>query len=150
MGKGCHIFNYWKWWDNWHRCCAYVHVIDFGNYILPCNVCFWKPLCVSNGEKHLTTSDSGIVATFEQECVSRPNDQWTILANLEYVGWIEELLAINYGVLNIIVLFYNWVKANYIKSNTTIKRDEYGFTLMNFNSLIPISNQSFAFPIDVE
>ncbi len=65
--KGCHIFNYWKWWDNWHRCCAYVHAIDFGSYILPCNVCFWKPPCVSNGEKHLTTSDSGIVATFEQE-----------------------------------------------------------------------------------
>jgi hypothetical protein len=79
-----------------------------------------------------------------------PNEQQPVVAKLEYVGRIEEILELNYGVLNTIVFFCNWVKANYIGSNATIKRDEYGFTFVNFNSLIPISNQSFAFPIHVE
>jgi hypothetical protein len=48
------------------------------------------------------------------------------------------------------VLLCNWVKANYNGSRTTIKRDEYDFTLLDFTSLIPISNQSFAFLIHVE
>ncbi len=52
--------------------------------------------------------------------------------------------------LNTILFVCNWVKANYIGSNATVKRDEYGFTFVNFNSPIPISNQSFVFPIHVE
>jgi len=31
-----------------------------------------------------------------------------------------------------------------------MKRDEYVFTLVNFTSLIPISNQSFAFSLHVK
>lgn len=31
-----------------------------------------------------------------------------------------------------------------------MKRDEYGFTLVNFTSLIPILDQSFAFPLHVK
>jgi len=42
------------------------------------------------------------------------------------------------------------VKVDYNESNATIKQDEYGFTFVNFSSLIPISNQSFVFPIHVE
>jgi hypothetical protein len=30
--------------------------------------------CVSSVEEHLTTSDSGVATTFEQECVLGPND----------------------------------------------------------------------------
>lgn len=56
-------------------------------------------------------------------------------------------IIINYGVLKIVVLLCNWVKANYNKSSATIKCDEYGFTLMNLSSLIPISDASFAFPL---
>jgi hypothetical protein len=26
-----------------------------------------------------------------------------VVANLEYVGWVEEILELNYGVLNIVV-----------------------------------------------
>jgi hypothetical protein len=91
-----------------------------------------------------------IFSTFEQECVSGPNDQQPILAKLEYVGWIEEILELNYGVLNTIIFFCNRVKASYTRSNATIKGNEYDFTLVNFNSLIPIFNQFFVFPIHVE
>jgi hypothetical protein len=53
-------------------------------------------------------------------------------------------------MLNNIVLLCNWVKANYNGSNATIKRDEYGFMLVNFSSFIPILYQSFAFPLHVK
>jgi hypothetical protein len=35
---------------------------------------FGNHLHVLNGEKHLTTRDSGIATMFEQECVLGPND----------------------------------------------------------------------------
>jgi hypothetical protein len=105
---------------------------------------------VSNVEEHLTTFDSGMAATFEHECRSRPNDQRPLLAKIGVCRGVEEILELNYGVLKTMVLLCNWVKANYNGSKTTIKRDEYGFTLVDFTSFIPISNQSFAFTIHVE
>ncbi|CAK9867534.1 unnamed protein product [Sphagnum jensenii] len=48
------------------------------------------------------------------------------------------------------VLLCDWVKTIYNGSKTTIKRDEYDFTLVDFTSFIPISNQIFAFTIHVE
>jgi hypothetical protein len=85
-------------------------------------------------------SSSGIAITFKQECVSRPNDQQPILAKLEYVSWIKKILKFNYGVFNTIMDLCNGVKANYIGSNATNKRDKYDFTFVNFNSLTPISD----------
>jgi hypothetical protein len=40
---------------------------------------------VASAKEHLTTSDCGVVATFEQKCISSPNDQKLVLAKLEYV-----------------------------------------------------------------
>ncbi len=65
---------------------------------------FGNQIHVSSVEEHLTTFDSGVVATFEQECRLGTNDWRPILAKLEYVGWVEEILELNYGVLKIVVL----------------------------------------------
>jgi hypothetical protein len=111
---------------------------------------FGNHIHVVSVEEHLTTNDSGVNATFEHVCVSGPNDQRSVVANLKYVGWVKEILELNYGVLNTMVLLCNWVKANYNENNAIVKRNEYGFTLVNFGSLIPISNWSFAFPLHVE
>jgi hypothetical protein len=82
---------------------------------------FGNHICVVIVEEHLTTSDNGVVAMFEQVCVLGPNDQRPIVANLECVGWVKKILELNNGVKNIVVLLCNWVKANYSKSNATIK-----------------------------
>jgi hypothetical protein len=66
------------------------------------------------------------------------------------VGWVKEISKLNYEVLNTMVLSCNFVKTNYNESNATIKQHEYGFTLVNFGSLIPISDLSFAFPLHVK
>jgi hypothetical protein len=81
---------------------------------------FGNHIHVVNAKEHLTTYDNGVVATFEQACDSRPNDQKPIIAKLKYVGWVEEILELNYGVLNIVVLLCNWLKANYSGSSVTV------------------------------
>lgn len=63
---------------------------------------------------------------------------------------MEEILELNYEVLKTIVFLFNWVKANYHGNNAIVKRDEYGFTLVNFSPLIPISAKYFAFPLHVQ
>ncbi len=66
------------------------------------------------------TSQNVRVVTFEQKFVSIPNDYKLVLAKLEYVGWVEEILRLNYRVLNIVVLLCNWVKAKYVRRNATM------------------------------
>jgi hypothetical protein len=46
---------------------------------------------------------------------------------LEYVGWIEEILELDFGGFQTVVLLCNWVVANYEGSNATVKCNEYGF-----------------------
>jgi hypothetical protein len=67
---------------------------------------------VVNIEEHLTTNHNGVVAIFEEECILGPNDENPFFAKLEHIGWVEEILELNYGVLKMVVLFCNWVKAN--------------------------------------
>jgi hypothetical protein len=56
---------------------SYCSIYVFGNHIYVVNV-----------EEHLTTSDYGIMTTFEQ-VISRSNDQRLNVANLSYLGWVE-------------------------------------------------------------
>jgi hypothetical protein len=104
---------------------------------------FGNHIHVSSVEEHLTTKYNGAVATFEQLCVFRPNDQQPILAKLEYVGWVEEILEFNYGVLKKVVLLCKWVKTNYIGSNVIVKRDnnsKFQFRDFNFKLIIYFPN----------
>jgi hypothetical protein len=69
---------------------------------------------------------------------------------LEYVGWIEKMLELDYGMFQTIVFICNEVVANCGGLNAIVKCDEYEFTLMNFEHPIPLSTQSFAFPMHVQ
>ena len=69
---------------------------------------------------------------------------------MEYVRWMEDILAVDYDRYELVVLYYNWVMANMVGQNATTKQDEYGFSLVNFDRLVPLSAESFAFPIHVE
>jgi len=46
-----------------------------------------------------------------------------------------------------VILVYEWVKVNYKGRNTTLKKDEWGFTMANFRALVSSRYKSFAFPI---
>ncbi len=90
------------------------------------------------GLRHSHISTRKFVS-FQQECLSHLNDQNLTMTSLKYVGWIKEILELDYGQFQTIVLLYNWVVANYEGLNANIKGDGYGFTLMNFKHFIPMS-----------
>jgi hypothetical protein len=105
-------------------------------------------ICVKSVETNLVTMDSGVTPTFTKMCKSSGQDSSPIKVDLEYVGWVEESLELDYGTTCVIVLF--WVKANYKGTRAIMKQYEYGFTLVNFNEMLPFLEDSFAFPIHVE
>ena len=72
------------------------------------------------------------------------------MANLEYIGWVDEILGVNYGAFELILLYYTWVQATTTGARATMKQDEYGFTLLKVDRVIPYSVDSFAFPLHVQ
>ncbi len=105
---------------------------------------------MASAKLHLSTSNSGVATTFEHGCHSHSNDQNPIMASLEYVGWIKEIMELDYGKFQTVVLLCNWVVANYEGTNAIVKNDDYRFTLVSFKLLIPFSAQSFTFCIHFE
>ncbi len=71
---------------------------------------FGSHIHVSSIKEHLTTCDNGVITTFEQECVSWPNDQ--LLQNWSMWDGLKKILELNYGVLTMVVLLCNWLKTN--------------------------------------
>ncbi len=88
---------------------AYHSMYAFGNH-----------LQVASAKLHLSTLDLRVAATFQQECCSHSNDQNPIMASLEYVEWIEEILKLDYGKFQIVIFLCNWVVANYEGTNATM------------------------------
>ena len=94
--------------------------------------------------------DSGVAATLQQLCRSSLKDTNPKATELEYMGWVEEILSLDYGHFEVVVFYCNWVVANMKGDGATMKRDDYGFTIVNFDKLIPYSVQSFVFPLHIE
>lgn len=92
-----------------------------------------------------STCDSEVAGIFRRPCRSGRRDPNHVNANLEYIGQILEIVELNYGRHCTIVLVCEWVKANYRGRNATVKKDEWGFKMANFNALVPYGYESFAF-----
>ena len=105
---------------------------------------------VRSAEVDMSTCDSGVAATFLQSCRSSSSDRNMRTANLEYVGWVDEIISVDYGKFEVVVLYCTWAQANKRGARATMKCDEYGFTLFKFDRLIPYSADSFAFPLHVQ
>jgi hypothetical protein len=63
-----------------------------------------------------------------------------------YVGWIQEILELNYLSHCCIVLVCSWVPATIDPTNNKVVCDKYGFSLANLHSTSTPSPTSFAFP----
>jgi hypothetical protein len=66
------------------------------------------------------------------------NDFNPMVASIEFVGWIKEILELDYGRFQIVIFFCNWVVVNYEGFVAIVKCDEHGFIIMNFKHLIPL------------
>ena len=107
---------------------SYRSMYAFGNHIR-----------VRSAKAQWTTTDSGVAATFRQLCHVGIKDRNLRAVELEYVGWVEEILSVDYGHFEVVVLYCNWVVANMKGDGASMKRDDYGFTTVNFERLIPYS-----------
>ena len=77
-------------------------------------------------------------------------DRNLVLAALEYVGYLDEIVELEYGAVRQTVLIGTWVQANYRGQNATVKRDKWGFTIANVSRMVEFSVDSFAFPSQVQ
>ena len=103
---------------------------------------------VRSAEETITkTCDSGVAAFFRRPCRSGRRSENVEDANLKYIGQLLEIVELNYGRHCTIIFVCDWVKANYRGRNATVKKDEWGFTLANFNTMVSYGYESFAFPV---
>ena len=98
----------------------------------------------------MNTCDSSLVATFLQACCASNNSENAWTSTLENIGWAEEIIGVDNGEFELIVLYCTWVRANLWGARATMKRDDYGFGLIKFDRVIPYSANSFAFPLHVQ
>ena len=68
-------------------------------------------LRVQSAEEDKITYDSAVSATFLQPQRGTENDNEPVLIPIEYIGWVEEILELNYIGHYVIVLLCSWMKA---------------------------------------
>jgi len=111
---------------------------------------FGNHLRVAAVESNLRTCDSGVAATFHRPCRSSVGDTNPVSADIEYVGHVEEIVELDYGGLCVVLLICSWVRANYHGNIALVKKDKWGFSIANFQRMIPLGPDSFAFPMNVD
>jgi hypothetical protein len=104
-------------------------------------------LRIRTAEEEKVTCDSAIASAVWKRSRSVGADDGGTLDKMEYVGWVEEILELNYRSHCVIVLLCSWVSAKLDDPNSKVLRDRYGFSLANLHSANsePGPN-TFAFP----
>ena len=105
-------------------------------------------LRVRSSEGGLVTRDSCVVATFTQQLRWGIRNGRPIERTAEHVGFIEEILELDYRNHCTTILLCEWVKPTSNVRVPNIERDRYGFTVANFNHMDSrVHADSFAFPL---
>jgi hypothetical protein len=104
-------------------------------------------LRIRTAEEEKITCDNAVVSAVWKRSRSTDSNAGGTLDKMEYVGWVEEILELNYRTHCVIVLLCSWVSANLHDANAKVQRDIYGFALANMHSANsePGPN-TFAFP----
>ena len=76
---------------------SYCSMYAYGNHIR-----------VRGVEIDLSTCNSGVAITFLQSCRASRKDQNHTVANVEYKGWVEEIIGIDYGKFKLLLLYCKW------------------------------------------
>lgn len=110
--------------------------------------CHGMHLRVRSSESALVTRDSGVVASFTRQLRWGLQNGRPVETSQEYVGYIEEILVLDYRNHCVTVLVCDWVRGTRDARFPTIQRDRYGFSLANFNHMDgTVHADSFAFPL---
>jgi hypothetical protein len=73
---------------------------------------FGNHIRVHSAKETLPMVNSSVATTFFQHCHSSVCDINLKATNLEYVGWGEEILAVDYDRYEMVALYCNWVVTN--------------------------------------
>nr|CAD1818685.1 unnamed protein product [Ananas comosus var. bracteatus] len=104
-------------------------------------------------EEKRKTQNSGVVVVASTSSFSSAKDQNPAKGDVAYYGVVKEIIELNYSGKAKVVLFRcDWVDVR--SEGRGIKKDEYGFTLVNFNQLLyrgnHLSNEPFVLASQVE
>ena len=103
---------------------------------------------VRGAEGGLITRDSCVVASFTRQRPWGLRNGRPIETTEEYVGYIEEILELDYRNHCTTVLVCDWVCPSVDPRHPNITRDQYGFTVANFNHMDgKVHANSFAFSL---
>ena len=97
-------------------------------------------------EADKVTCDSGVAAAIWEQRRSRNVDLVDEVVTTEYVGWVEEIIELNYRSHCCVVLLCSWIPGSQENRNAKVERDRYGFIVGNFSRPMPAGPKSFAFP----
>ena len=94
--------------------------------------------------------DSAVSDIISQECRASSSDRNTIRADLKYVGIVKKIVLVRYGHMRYIVLKCSWIKPNVAGRRQTMRRDEHGFWLVDYNKRQSEESEPFIFPSTVK
>lgn len=112
---------------------------------------FGMHLRIRTAELGLVTRDSGVVASFTRQLRWGLRNGQPLQRTEDYVGYIEEILELDYRNHCTTVLVCDWVRAGNDVRFPHVQRDRYGFAVANFNHMdSKVHANSFAFPLHVQ
>jgi hypothetical protein len=107
---------------------AYRNIITYGNHF---RVASWSSSC------SMVTYDCGVMNQFEHSppmTKENPNPEVELI---DYVGECQEILELDYGFIKVNVLLCTWVQPSTQRAHIRMKRNKFGFLLVNFKRLFP-------------
>lgn len=96
---------------------------------------FGMHLRVHSAEGGRVTCDSAVVASFTEQLRWGLRNGRPIERTNDYVGYIEEILELDYRNHCTTVLVCDWVRGSEDHRVPNIQKDQYGFTVANFNRM---------------
>jgi hypothetical protein len=92
------------------------------------------------------TYDNGVACIFNQGSWCSTQDHNIIMANMNYVGVLKEIIVVSYGGLCHVVMRCSWILVNTC-GNATMKLNEYGSWMVNHGQRVCAHVEPYVFPL---
>jgi len=102
-----------------------------------------------DAETSRKTMNCGVAGIFDSICQTNGRDMNPRTRKVHFVGKLQEIFVLDYGTLRPCVMKCKWVEPVWQGPNATMKKDEFGFTLVKIGRIASVGPNSFAFPAQV-